>query len=86
MTATSQSDDQRRPPDTAQLNPESIKSFGNRNFVVPGCSTEITSTQGKKTIDDLLALVFAIASSNPGIQVDFWIGMPDPEATADDDS
>ncbi|MGD1952068.1 MAG: hypothetical protein ACFB14_20830 [Leptolyngbyaceae cyanobacterium] len=80
MTTASQSDDQQRPPSAPELDAEAIKPWGNRNFVVPGCSTEITATQGKKTIEDLLSLVFAIASSNPGIQVDFWIGIPDPYA------
>ena len=84
MTATSQSDDQQRLPEAHPITPEAIKPFGNRNFVVPGCSTEITSTKSQKTIEDLLSLVFAISSSNPGIQVDFWIGIPDPNA--DDDS
>ena len=79
MTTASQSDDQ-QPPSAPELSPEAIKPLGNRNFVVPGCSTEITATQGKKTIEDLLSLVFAISSSNPGIQVDFWIGIPDPNA------
>lgn len=47
-----------------------------RNFAIPGCVVTIVNDEdGNQSIEDLLAIVFNLASANPGTKVDFWIKM-----------
>ena len=44
-----------------------------RNFQIPGCEVNIVSGQDGVTVEELLAIAFNLASSNPGAIVDFGI-------------
>ena len=44
-----------------------------RNFQIPGCSVEISSDEDGVTTEELLSIVFSLASANPGARVDFGI-------------
>lgn len=45
-----------------------------RNFSIPGCIVTICNSEDTGVpVEQLLAIVFNLASSNPGAKVDFWI-------------
>lgn len=45
---------------------------GQRNFAIPGCSVVIQSDDAIP-VEELLAIAFQLAGSNPGAKVNFWI-------------
>lgn len=52
--------------------PANIQS--QRNFVIPGCSVVVhCENEDGMPVQDLLSIVFGLASSNPDAKVDFWI-------------
>lgn len=44
-----------------------------RNFQIPGCQVTICSDEDGVTVEELLAIAFNLASSNPGAILDFGI-------------
>jgi|GEM_PF-6451943 len=49
-----------------------------RNFVIPGADVVIRcKDECPIAIEDLLAIVFQVAASNPGCKVDFWLSIKD---------
>lgn len=58
---------------TAQETPD-LQTPQPRNFVIPGCAVTIAREDDDgMAVDQLLAIVFGLTSSNPGATVDFWI-------------
>lgn len=43
------------------------------SFVIPGASVTIQAEEEPMTIDQVLSIVFQVASSNPGCKVGFWL-------------
>ncbi|MEL7314466.1 MAG: hypothetical protein AAFN08_05885 [Cyanobacteria bacterium J06559_3] len=56
--------------DEQQQNVETPQS---RSFQIPGCSVEVCSEEDGVSIEELLNIVFNLASANPGATVDFGI-------------
>lgn len=44
-----------------------------RNFQIPGCFVEITTDEAGISVEELLAIAFGLAHSNPGAIVDVGI-------------
>lgn len=44
-----------------------------RSYQIPGCSVEISSDEDGVSVQQLLAIVFNLASANPDATVDFGI-------------
>ena len=53
--------------------PVDLNATRPRNFQIPGCNVNIHSDDDGVTIEQLLAIAFNLASSNPGAIVDFGI-------------
>lgn len=53
---------------------QTVQPQQQRNFAIPGCIVTIINedTEGVP-VEQLLSIVFNLASSNPGAKVDFWV-------------